>query len=240
MTPSSEHEERRILAEYRRRESTLPQDYYALHYPANLFSCQGQQRGLLRVLRKSGMLPLAHRRVLDVGCGRGQWLALYDAFDCPQENIAAVELSDERVDTARQRFPKADIRSGNAADLPWDNAAFDIVSQATMFTSILDDEERRQIAREMLRVLKPDGVIVWYDFRFNNPRNAQVRGIGGREIRHLFSGCSVRLERVTLAPPLARRIVPLNWSLARFLESLRFLNTHCLAMIRKRGGATAS
>jgi hypothetical protein len=85
----------------------------------------------------------------------------------------------------------------------------------------------------MLRVLKPDGVVVWYDFLFDNPRNANVRGVNAGEIRRLFAGCRLDLRRITLAPPLARRIVPLSWSLARFLEHLRILNTHYLSVIRK-------
>ena len=85
----------------------------------------------------------------------------------------------------------------------------------------------------MLRVLKPAGAIIWYDFRVDNPRNPNVRGIGAREIRSLFPGCAVRLSRVTLAPPIARAFVRLSWPLALMLESVPFLRTHYLALIRK-------
>ena len=53
----------------------------------------------------------------------------------------------------------------------------------------------------MLRVVKPQGLILWYDFRYNNPRNPNVQGIGATEIRGLSPGRQVELRKVTLAPP---------------------------------------
>jgi hypothetical protein len=38
---------------------------------------------------------------------------------------------------------------------------------------------------------------------------------------------------VTLAPPIARRLVPLSWMAAMALEKLSMLNTHYLGIIRK-------
>jgi len=66
-----------------------------------------------------------------------------------------------------------------------------VVSQFTLFTSILSEPMKNRMAAEMIRVLKPGGVILWYDFRFNNPRNQNVRGIESPEITSLFPGCSV-------------------------------------------------
>jgi len=85
----------------------------------------------------------------------------------------------------------------------------------------------------MRRVLEPGGVILWYDFRYDNPRNPHVRGIGAREIRSLFPGCTVRLRRVTLAPPIARRLVPFSWTVAYLVEKLPLLRTHYLGVIYK-------
>ena len=93
---------------------------------------------------------------------------------------------------------------------------------------------RRDVAAEILRVLRPGGVVVWYDFFVDNPRNPNVRGVHRRQIRALFHGCDVGLSRVTLAPPLARRIVPISWGAAMAIEACRLLNTHYLGVIRKK------
>jgi len=87
------------------------------------------------------------------------------------------------------------------------------------------------MALEMLRVLKPGGFVIWYDF-WLNPTNKQTRGIKPAEIRQLFPRCKIQQKRVTLAPPIARRLVPFSWGLAYALESLKFLNSHYLALIQ--------
>jgi hypothetical protein len=86
----------------------------------------------------------------------------------------------------------------------------------------------------MLRVVKPDGLILWFDFRVNNPRNRNVRAIDPAEIHSLFPNCDIRLRSVTLAPPLARAVVPISWIAAGLLEKVPFLRTHYLGIIHKR------
>lgn len=228
----SEREAARILAEYERRERELEPDFYALTRPANLFVRHGQERALLWALQTAGALPLAGRRILEVGCGRGQWLNVFEDFGAVRQSLAGIDLDERRLGDAQRRYHSADLRVGDAAHLPWEDSSFDIVFQSTVFTSILDDALRRRVVKQMCRVLKPGGVIIWYDFRYDNPWNHNVRGISAREVRELFTGCAVTLEAVTLATPLARRIVPRSWLLASALERLAVLNTHLIGVIR--------
>ena len=90
---------------------------------------------------------------------------------------------------------------------------------------------RRQIAREMLRVLKPSGCIVWYDFFRDNPRNRDVRGVGRNEILHLFPGCKILLHRLTLAPPLGRPAARFSPALYGVLSRVKPLCSHYLGII---------
>jgi SAM-dependent methyltransferase len=137
-----------------------------------------------------------------------------------------------RIGRARERLPDADIRQGNGESLPWADGSFDLVLQSTVFTSILDGAMRATVAGEMARVLSPSGAILWYDFFRDNPRNPDVRGVGSDEIRRLFPGLDVSLRRITLAPPIARRVAPRSWVGAATLEAMRALNTHYLGMLR--------
>lgn len=217
----------RILEELRRREREVPADFYSLDRPANRFLRQGQERALARALEEIG--PLSGKRVLEVGCGSGNWLEMLVGA----ASLAGIDLDPGRAARAAARFPGADIRSGDATRLPWESASFDVVLQSTVFSSILDPGMRRAVASEMLRVLAPGGAILWYDFFVDNPSNPHVRGVRRREIEALFPGCRVALRRTTLAPPLARRIVPVSWKLAELLESLRVLDTHWFGVIRR-------
>ncbi len=230
----------RIRAEYASRDTRLPADKHALSRPENLFAVQEKGRALLTWLSRERLLPLDGKRILDVGCGDGHHLLEFVTWGASRGSLAAIDLIDSRVERARARIgcrsaegETPDIRAGDASRLPWASDTFDIVHQGTMFTSILDPEMKGAIAREIVRVLKPGGVLFWYDFMVDNPRNPNVRGIRAHEIRKLFTGCQVSLKRITLAPPIARKVVPVSWVGSLLLEKLVLLNTHYLGLIRK-------
>jgi ubiquinone/menaquinone biosynthesis C-methylase UbiE len=171
--------------------------------------------------------------VLDVGCGYGQWLADLETLGAERRLLAGIDLVPERVEKARARLGGADIREGDASELPFEDGAFDLVLQSMMFSSILDASVKRRAAAEMARVLAPGGLVLWYDFFVNNPRNPNVRGVGRREVEELFPGFDLRWRRVTLAPPLLRALVPRLRPLAGALQGLRVLNTHALATLSR-------
>ena len=223
----------RIRAEFERRDREIPHDFYAWNRPVNQFCRAQTARASIRALVEHGMLPLDDRTVLEIGSGSGSRLIEFQQWGARPANLAGIDLVEGRVQAARDALARADIRLGDARELPWPDASFDIVSQFTVFTSILSPAVKQQVASEMLRVLKPDGLILWYDFRYNNPRNPAVSGIEAAEIRSLFSALAVQLRKVTLAPPLARALVPISWTAALVLEKFPFLRTHYLGVIRK-------
>jgi ubiquinone/menaquinone biosynthesis C-methylase UbiE len=230
----------RIAAEYQRRKTAIALDYYSWAKPANLLLYEQTHRSCVRMLSRASLFPPVHRRILDIGCGSGGWLLGFAQWGADPACLSGIDLSLERVRTARLRLPRADIRLGNAAKLPWGAATFDLVTQFTVFTSILKPEVKREVAAEMVRVLKPGGCILWFDFRVNNPSNPNVRGIGAAEISDLFPSCGVQLEPVLLAPPLARSVAAWSRPLAELLHSIPFLRTHYTGLIRKPAAPKAA
>jgi ubiquinone/menaquinone biosynthesis C-methylase UbiE len=195
---------------------------------------QERERKVLTLLKREGFSSLEKKKILEIGCGNGHWLREFIKWGAQPNNITGLDLLPDRVSEARKRCPaqvRIECRNAAAAELP--DAAFDLVLQSTAFTSILDSEMKRGVAAEMLRVLHPNGIILWYDFHVSNPRNPDVGGIKAREICRLFPTCRVKLQRVTLAPPLRRAIAPYSWSLCYVLSKLPWLCTHYLAVIRK-------
>ncbi len=231
---SSHQETARISAEYRRREQEIPADSYIWSQPANLLLHQQTVRGCIAALDRAGLFPLRRKAVADIGCGDGAWLLEFAQWGASPEDLAGVDLHEGRVERAKRRLPHADLRAGDASKLPWPDGSFDLVSQFTVFTSILDPEMEMAIAQEMLRVIKPEGAILWFDFRYNNPWNKNVRGIGAERINALFPGCEVDLQPVLLAPPLARSIAGWSWPLAELLYSIPLLRTHYAGLIRRK------
>jgi ubiquinone/menaquinone biosynthesis C-methylase UbiE len=227
-------EEARIREAYARR--ALSGKHYSRFDAGYLFMIQELERRLLAALRRRGLTPLGSKRILEIGCGNGHWLREFIKWGASPDDVAGIDLLAERIAQARRLSPPAvALSQGNAARLEFANGSFDIVFQATVFTSILNDKLRQQVAAEMIRVLKPGGVALWYDFRVNNPQNPDVRGIGKAEIEKLFSGCAVALETITLAPPLARALAPYSWVGAQLLGSIPWARTHYLGTIEKPG-----
>src|SRR5262249_34820780 len=101
-----------------------------------------------------------------------------------------------------------------------------------LFDTILEPEVRRRVADEIMRVVRRDGTIIWYDFRVNNPRNPDAKRIGKQEIGKLFPACDLQLVATTLAPPICRVLARRAWLLALALEKIPVLCTHYLGLIR--------
>lgn len=207
---------------------------YTWANPGYLFNAHERERQVLRLLDREGCFPLAGKTILDVGCGTGAWLRDFVKWGANPDDLSGVELLPDRVAIARRLCaPGTHITCGSAATLPFADAQLDLVVQASVFTSIPDAGLKRQVAAEMLRVLKPDGLIVWYDFHVDNPWNADVHGVKKREIANLFSGCRVQLRRMTLAPPVSRWLAPRSWLASHALAHVPPLCTHFLGAIRK-------
>jgi SAM-dependent methyltransferase len=225
-------EEARIRGAYARRKEEDTR--YSWFNPAYQFMVQQRERRLLALLSRCGFADLQSKKILEIGCGTGQWLRDFIKWGARPENVTGIDLLPDRVSKARELCPPAvRIECASAAQLPFPNESFDLVLQSTVFTSILDDAMKRQIASEMLRVVRNDGVILWYDYHVNNPWNSDVRGVKKREIFRLFPGCRIDLRRITLVPPIARWITSRSWLLASVLEKIAFLGTHYLGVIRK-------
>jgi ubiquinone/menaquinone biosynthesis C-methylase UbiE len=230
----SDHEAERIRDAYARRQSDLSARRYSFFNRGNLFLLQERERRVLSLLNQRGCSALQTLRILDVGCGAGYWIRDFIRWGANPQHIIGVDLLEQRVAEARRLTPEGvTIHCGNATDLEFPDESFDLIVQSTVFTSILDHNVRQRLAREMLRVLKPGGIILWYDFHVNNPRNPDVRGVASREVRQLFHGCLISLHRITLAPPLTRVMARISWLGCQVLSAVPFLCTHYLGTIRK-------
>jgi ubiquinone/menaquinone biosynthesis C-methylase UbiE len=223
----------RLREEYENRKQRLSgSDVYSWHNPANLFMVQGRQRALLAALKEHGIADLSGLRILEVGCGGGGVLVEFLGFGAAPGDLFGVDLLRDRLYNAHGRLPGSHFYNADGQRLPFPSRSFDLALQFTALSSVLDPNIRQNMCREMLRVLRPSGLVVWYDF-WLNPTNPQTRGIRPEEIRGLFPGCRCEFRRITLAPPVTRRLAGVSWGLCLFLERLKFLNTHYLAVIQR-------
>jgi SAM-dependent methyltransferase len=167
--------------------------------------------------------------MLEVGAGAGNNLYFFLRQGFAWNQLYANELLPERVQRLLEVHPKSEnILKGDLLELEpeWD-AQFDIVFQSVVFSSVLQPAVRQMLAHKMTELLAPNGVILWYDFTVDNPKNKDVRGVKRREVEGYFPGFEWEWRKVTLLPPLARK-VGLRYPLVNsFLPMLR---THLLGV----------
>jgi ubiquinone/menaquinone biosynthesis C-methylase UbiE len=103
------------------------------------------------------------RRILDVGCGLGDDAAALAALVATGGEVVGVDGSQAMVEAARRRHGGVEGLSfevADAADLPFDDASFDGCRIDRVLQHIADPAP---VVREMVRVLRPGGVLVAFD-----------------------------------------------------------------------------
>ncbi|MBG6237872.1 SAM-dependent methyltransferase [Mycetocola sp. CAN_C7] len=116
-----------------------------------------------RFIDAAGIQPGS--RVLDVGCGSGEFLVMLDRVGAITSGI---DPAPGMIDLARSRVPRADIRLGGAESLPWPERSFDVVA-AVNALHFADDTDAA--LSELTRVAVPGGRIVianWAEGELND------------------------------------------------------------------------
>lgn len=202
--------------------------------PAVWQSVFERQRQTADLLARYAPAPLATLRLVEVGCGEGGNLLEFLRYGMAPTHLQGLELLEERAAMARQKLPDGvSLHVGDALRAPIADGSQDIVFQSVVFSSLLDDGFQLALAAAMWRWLKPGGAVLWYDFVYDNPGNRDVRGVPRARIRELFPQGTMHARRVTLAPPIARRVTAVHPALYGLLNALPLLRTHLLCWITK-------
>lgn len=230
--PSNEID--RIQAAYRHyRDNKTTQAQWSKNNPGNQAIIRERTRILTQILQARQLLSLADHHILEIGCGTGHVLASLKQWAAKPEHLWGIDLLAHRLKIAGETFPDFHFQQANAAQLNFSDEVFDIVLIFTVFTSILDNQMADDAAADINRVMKPGGVIIWYDFRYNNPNNPHVRGMNRTSIRTLFPDFDIKLQTITLLPPLARRLGRLTPTLYPPLARIPWLRTHFIGLLTK-------
>jgi succinoglycan biosynthesis protein ExoA len=221
---------RRVYREYSHRG--FGESKWSTTNKGNILNASEREEKIRCLLQRTGFFPLVSKRVLDVGCGRGELLGTFREWGAQANNLWGVDLIPDRIRVGQRNLSGIRLQIANAESLPFAAGSFDLVVVFTVFSSILKRQMAVNIAAEIKRVLAPQGAVLWYDFRINNPFNKHVRGVSRKTLRRLFPHFQIAVESVSLLPPLVRRLGCLTGVLYRPLRHLPFLRSHLLGLLQ--------
>lgn len=111
----------------------------------------GQQRRIDLVKK---YVDLKGKRILDLGCGIGQYS---QRFKDLAGEVFGVDIDEEKIETARKTNSGIDFQSAEAENLPFPENFFDVVFVNEVLEHVEND---KKAAKEILRTLKPRGLAI--------------------------------------------------------------------------------
>jgi ubiquinone/menaquinone biosynthesis C-methylase UbiE len=215
-----------------------------------------EARRLALVERKTRLMQQAiaraavGRRGLDVGCGQGAYIGEMRrlGFD-----VTGIDDSAGQVAIATARLGRLElVTTGSALDIPTDDQSFDFVYAINVLHHLASVDDQRRAFRELLRVLRPGGLLFVHEI---NTRNVLFRFYMGYvfpslncidegverwllpdELSMYTSAPVTELHYFTFLPEfLPAAIVRMVAPLERLLEvsPLRSYSAHYMAVLRK-------
>ena len=101
---------------------------------------------------------------LDLGCGTG--LFTDKVYQATKARITGIDISEELLSQARQRLPEAEFKIEDAMNMSYEDNHFDVV----FGSSILHHLEMDKATKEIFRVLKPGGKMIFAEPNMINPQ----------------------------------------------------------------------
>jgi ubiquinone/menaquinone biosynthesis C-methylase UbiE len=175
-------------------------------------------------MRRQALVPLKRvmlergvrqARLIDLGCGTGRFLRAVKS-NYPRLAVTALDLSPFYLDEARRAlapWSRAEFIAASAERVPSAARRFDVVTAIFLFHE-LPERARRQVAREMARLLRPggaailvdsiqfgdvsdyDALVEYFPLAFHEPYYA---GYARADLAALFAEAGLRLEETSLA-----------------------------------------
>lgn len=103
--------------------------------------------------------------ILDVGCGYGR--TLNELYTYGYSNLTGIDFSENMIKRGNKMFPYLDLRVQESDSIDFADESVDAVILFAVLTCICDDDAQEKLISEIMRVLKPNGIIYVNDFLLN-------------------------------------------------------------------------
>lgn len=121
------------------------------------------RRHMFRHTVRTLPVDITRSDVLDIGSGTGFYINLWRQLGA--RTTSGIDIADSAVARLREKFPGVAFERGDVSDeLPFTEAAFDVVSAFDVLIHVVDDQRYERAMANVYRLLKPGGY-----FMFSEP-----------------------------------------------------------------------
>ena len=146
-------------------------------------------------------------KLLEVSCGRGGGLSAV-LSQAPEIDATGLDVADSAVAFCRKTYGENDRRrfvQGSALELPFPDASFDAVLNVEASN---DYPDRAQFFREVARVLRPDGILLYADTMKQGRRQSMEQELAAAGFQAEFRDITSNVaEACRLDSPRRREVI---------------------------------
>ena len=102
-------------------------------------------------------------KILEIGVGHGHELTKMTQLGICESQLTGIDLVLERLEHAKSTYPALNLSCQDGVQLAFGEESFDIVFQITCVMHAPTKEIQSRICQEIVRVLKPGGIVIWWD-----------------------------------------------------------------------------
>ncbi|HPM47915.1 MAG TPA: class I SAM-dependent methyltransferase [bacterium] len=107
-----------------------------------------------------------NKKILDVGCGYGR--VLNELYQAGFKELYGVDFSSGMIARGKRLYPELNLVVNEDGKLPFDNNSFDAVLLIAVLTCMAEGSDQQRLMREIIRVLKPGGILYINDYLLNS------------------------------------------------------------------------
>ena len=117
--------------------------------------------------------PFIHSnsKIVEYGCGYGRLLNLLDLEGF--KNLLGFDFAPNMIARGKNSYPHLELLHAESGKVPIENSSSDVVILSTILCCMVEKKQQTELIEEVLRILKPKGVLYLSDFLLSDhPRYA--------------------------------------------------------------------
>lgn len=187
----------------RETEYSLYENPYALVNPVGFYGSMRIRQAFYEVLKelKTRGIDLAHEKILDVGCGKGDFTRYFADLYLNPGAIYGMDLSQHRIRQAQNMHPGIHYFNDDVVRMETLKSLgekdFGLVTAADVFMHLNTEEQLMGSLRNIYDALKEGGIFIWYDAvakdHFMADPDAELHGFHPKQMLKLSEKAGFRM-----------------------------------------------